>query len=114
GVTTQPVWPQLNNEFDLGADTGALVANVVGGGPADDAGIEGGDKRESFQGFPVDVGGDLIVAVDGHQLEHESDLAELVSQRQPGDTVSIEYIRDGDHHTTDVTLDPRPARVNSG
>jgi S1-C subfamily serine protease len=114
GVTTQPVWPQLNDEFNLGSDTGALISQVVKGGPADDAGLRGGDKRETFQGFPVELGGDLIVAVDGHELAHESDLAELISRQRPGKTVSIEYIRDGDHRTTDVTLEPRPESVNNG
>jgi S1-C subfamily serine protease len=114
GVSTQPVWPQLNDEFNLGADTGALISSVVDGGPADDAGLKGGDKQDTFQGFPVDTGGDLIVAIDGHKLEHESDLAELVSRQRPGDTVSIEYIRDGDHHTTDVKLDARPDHVSNG
>ena len=114
GVTTQPVWAQLAEEFDLGSDNGALISEVVEGGPADDAGLKGGDEDKTFQGFPVVLGGDLIVSVDGHALEDESDLAELVSRRRPGETVSIEYIRDGDRRTTDVELKPRPERVNNG
>ena len=112
GVTTQPVWPQLAEEFDLGAEVGGLISEVVEGGPADKAGLRGGDDRKTFQGVPVELGGDLIVAVDGNELEQESDLAELISRRRPGDTVTIEYIRDGDRRTVDVELEPRPERVN--
>ena len=111
GVTTQPVWPQLDDEFDLGAGDGALISEVVPDGPADEAGLQGGGDEKNFQGFPVVLGGDLIVEVDGHTLEHESDLAELVSRRRPGETVTIEYIRDGDRRTTDVELEPRPERI---
>ena len=112
GVTTQPVWPQLAEEFDLGADVGGLISEVVEGGPADEAGLRGGDDRKTFQGVPIELGGDLIVAVDGNELEQESDLAELISRRRPGDTVTIEYIRDGDRRQVDVELKPRPERVS--
>jgi S1-C subfamily serine protease len=112
GVTTQPVWPQLNDELDLGADVGGLISEVVEGGPADEAGLRGGDGERTFQGVPIQDGGDLIVAVDGNELEHESDLAELISRRRPGDTVTIEYIRDGEHREVDVELEPRPERVS--
>ena len=111
GVSTQGVWPQLADELDLGADTGALIATVVPAGPADDAGLEGGDDRRFFQGQRIDTGGDVIVAVDGDDLEHESDLAELISRRRPGDTVTIEIIRDGEHQELEVELEERPERV---
>jgi S1-C subfamily serine protease len=113
GVTTQPVWPQLTDEFDLGADVGALISEVVDGGPADDAGLRGGSKEETFQGFPVQVGGDLIVSVDGTELEHESDLAELVSRQRPGQTVTIVYLRDGDRREASVELEERPESVDN-
>ena len=111
GVSTQGVWPQLNDELDLGADRGALIASVVPGGPADDAGLEGGDDRRFFQGQRIDTGGDMIVAVDGTRLEHESDLAELVSRRRPGETVTLEILRDGESQEIEVELEERPERV---
>ncbi len=114
GVTTQPVWPQLNEEFDLGNDVGALISEVVEGGPADKAGLRGGDGSEDFQGFPVEIGGDLIVSVDGEELEHESDLAELISRQRPDTTVTVSYIRDGNRRQTDVKLEARPERIDNG
>jgi S1-C subfamily serine protease len=112
GVSTQGIWPQLSDELDLGADRGALIASVVEGGPADDAGLEGGDDRQFFQGQRIDTGGDVIVAVDGKRLEHESDLAELVARRRPGETVTLEILRDGDTEEIEVELEQRPARVS--
>ncbi|MGZ5411719.1 MAG: S1C family serine protease [Solirubrobacterales bacterium] len=112
GVSTQGVYPQLAEEFDLGSDTGALISDVVQGGPADDAGLQGSEREETFQGVPVSVGGDVIVAVDGTKLQHESDLAELVSRQRPGKTVTLEVIRGGESREVEVELEARPARVS--
>jgi S1-C subfamily serine protease len=114
GVTTQPIWPQLADHLGLDTETGALISEVVSGGPADDAGLNGADGQETFQGAPIETGGDVIIAVDGQSLESESDLAELVSRQRPGETVTIEILRDGDHEEIDVELEPRPERVNQG
>ncbi len=114
GVTTQAVWPQLADHLDLDIETGALISEVVPGGPADDAGLEEADDQETFQGAPIRTGGDVIVAVDGHRLETESDLAELISRQRPGQTVTLEILRDGDSEEVEVELEPRPERVNQG
>ena len=53
----------------------------------------------------------MIVAVDGTALEHESDLAELISRQRPGETVTLEILRDGDRQEIEVELEPRPERV---
>ena len=113
GVSTQNVYPQLAEEFDLGSDTGALISEVVEGGPADTAGLEGSDREETFQGVPVSIGGDVIVAVDGTKLQRESDLAELVSRQRPGQTVTLEVISDGERREVEVELERRPERVQS-
>jgi len=111
GVSTQGLWPQLAEELDIPAERGALIAEVVPDGPADDAGIEGGDGERTFQGAQIDTGGDVIVAVDGQRLELDSDLAELVARQRPGETVTLEVIRDGETREVDVELEPRPERV---
>ncbi len=111
GVSTQGVYPQLAEELGLDTDVGALISEVVPGGPADDAGLKGSDDRQTFQGIPIETGGDVIVAVDGQKLESESDLAELISRQRPGQTVKIEVLRDGEHQEIDVELEGRPERV---
>jgi S1-C subfamily serine protease len=114
GVTTQAIWPQLADHLELDVETGALISEVVPDGPADDAGLNGSDGQETFQGAPVETGGDVIVAVDGTRLESESDLAELISRQRPGQTVTLEILRDGDHEEIEVELEPRPERVDQG
>jgi S1-C subfamily serine protease len=114
GVTTQALWPQLADHLGIDTETGALISEVVPDGPADDAGLEQSDDEETFQGAPIKTGGDVIVAVDGQRLESESDLAELISRQRPGQTVTIEILRDGDSQEIEVELEPRPERVDQG
>ena len=52
GVSSQAIWPQLADELDLGAEDGALIAEVVEDGPADKAGIKGGGRESDFQATP--------------------------------------------------------------
>jgi S1-C subfamily serine protease len=111
GVSTQGIWPQLADELGIDTNTGALISSVVEGGPADDAGLRGSDGQRQFQGQQIETGGDVIVAVDGTRLQSESDLAELVSRQRPGQTVTIEILRDGEHREIQVELEPRPERV---
>ncbi len=109
GVTTQPIYRQLADRLDLPVDSGALIANVVAGGPADKAGLRGSDHRIRFQGQPVDVGGDVITSIDGQKIVQETDLPELIARHDPGDTIDVGIIRDGERQTVQVTLGERPS-----
>ena len=114
GVSTQALWPQLADELGFDTDAGALVSEVVEGGPADEAGLRGSDGETTFQGTPVQTGGDVIIAVDGDPLIGESDLAELISRKRPGETVTLEILRDGDREQIEVELERRPENPNVG
>ena len=50
GVTTQPLYPQLADRLGLDSDTGALVSDVVDGGPADAPGVRGSDETAPLPG----------------------------------------------------------------
>jgi S1-C subfamily serine protease len=109
GVSTQTLYPQLAEKLGLDADHGSLLAEVVPGGPAEEAGLKGGDEKLRFQGIPYNVGGDTILAVDGKPVVEPDDLARYVSERQPGDTVTVEVLRkDGQREKVAVTLSKRP------
>jgi S1-C subfamily serine protease len=107
GVTTQALYPQLAGKLDLDVDTGALVAEVTEGGPADEAGLEAADQTIDFQGQEIEAGGDVIVAVNGEEIVGENDLARLVSRLDPGTEAELEIIRDGEREEVTVTLGTR-------
>ena len=111
GVTSQPLYPQLAKRLDLPTSTGALIVQVQKGSPADDAGLETGDRKIEFQGQPdIPADGDVILGVDGKRLTRESDLADLISARNAGDEVELEVYRDGKRRDVKVKLGARPQR----
>ncbi len=112
GVTSESLYPQLAEHLGLDTKSGALITDVVSGSPADDAGIKGSTGETSFQLQHVKTGGDVVIAVDGKPVFQNNDLSELVALHKPGDTVTLDIIRDGHHATVDVTLGSRPADVN--
>jgi S1-C subfamily serine protease len=108
GVTTQALYPQLARKLGLDTDFGGLVAEVVPGGPADEAGLRGGDGNLRFQAGSYETGGDVILSVEGHKVINPDDLARFISFREPGDKVALEILRDGKHEEIQVTLGKRP------
>jgi S1-C subfamily serine protease len=114
GVSSQSLYPQLADKLGLDTNHGGLIAEVVPGGPADDAGLQGGDERIRFQAGSYRTGGDVILAVNGHPVIRPDDLARLISALQPGDKVTLQVLRDGNSQDVQVTLGVRPTSVNSG
>ncbi|HKH22261.1 MAG TPA: trypsin-like peptidase domain-containing protein [Solirubrobacterales bacterium] len=112
GVTSESLYPQLADHLDLNAESGALISDVVDGSPADDAGLRASNDETTFQLQHVKTGGDVVVAFDGKPVVQNNDLSELVAEHNPGDTVTLEIVRDGNRSSVDVTLGSRPADVN--
>jgi S1-C subfamily serine protease len=90
-------------------DHGLLVVGVAPGSPAALAGIRGGTHQVIVQGQPFVVGGDVITAIDGQAIATAEDLAAQINQREPGETVSIELVRDGAAISVEVELAARPS-----
>ena len=112
GVTSATVNNEVAEELKLDTKTGALVQDVTEGGPADKAGLRAGTKATADG---LTAGGDVIVAVDGKAVKSSDELVAIISQKQPGDEVEIEYLRgsSGDRKTAKVTLGNRPAKVET-
>jgi S1-C subfamily serine protease len=108
GVSTQPLYPQLARKLGLDTDHGGLVSEVVSGSPADKAGLKEGDGKLRFQAAVYRTGGDVILAVEGHKVVRPDDLARFVSVHKPGDTVTLDVLRDGKEVEVEVTLGKRP------
>jgi len=108
GVSTSPVYPQLAQKFGLAVQHGAWVQGVTPGGPSDRAGLRAGDHSDRFQNNDYRVGGDVIVAVGGHPVREEDDVAKALVQLAPGTDVDLEVMRDGTRKTLRVKLGERP------
>ncbi len=114
GVSSQPLYPQLARKLGIDATFGGLVSEVVAGGPAEEAGIEGGDEKVRFQAAQYLAGGDVILQVDGHDIVTPDDLAEIISAHQPGDGVKVTILRDNERKEIELKLGKRPDSPSGG
>jgi len=110
GISGMALIPEVREAMNLDESIkGALVSNVVEGGPADEAGILGGTEALDLDGFSVQVGGDVIIGIEGMPV---SDLYELVVDLErnyrPGDVVTLNIYRDHDVIEVDIELGVRP------
>jgi S1-C subfamily serine protease len=111
GIQAQDLTPSLAGFLALHVKHGALVDHVVAGGPADRAGIRGGGRQESYLGEEVVVGGDVIVAIGGHEVDDASDLVNIVTNDlRAGTETSVRLVRDGRTRTFGLRLVARPPR----
>jgi S1-C subfamily serine protease len=93
GVRTIPIDSELASQMGLASDYGLLIVQVVPGGAADNAGLRGGTERAFLGNIPIMVGGDLIVAIDGKQMEDQQELAQIMNNHRAGDTVRVTVYR---------------------
>jgi S1-C subfamily serine protease len=93
GITGLPIGPELADQMGLASDYGILVMQVTPGSAAERAGIRGGNQRAMLGNTPILVGGDLIVAIDGQNVEEMQDLSSVMNNHKAGDTVTVTLYR---------------------
>jgi S1-C subfamily serine protease len=95
--------------IDVPVDKGLLILEVVPGGPADKAGIQGGDRIVRFGRYNLPMGGDVLTSIDDQPLLTTRDLTlYLDTQADVGQTVKLTIVRDGEEQMLDVMLGERP------
>jgi S1-C subfamily serine protease len=108
GVRTQPIDEVLSRTYRLAVETGVIVAEVIPGSPADDAGLEAGDQQVIFGGTSYVLGGDIVTAADGEEVASPDDLRRLIAEKDPGDAMTLDIRRGDSKRTVSVTLGRRP------
>jgi len=93
GVRTIPIDSELASELGLAADYGLLIVQTVPGGAADRAGLRGGTERAYLGNMQIFIGGDLIVAIDGKDINSQQGLAQIMNSHRAGDTVKVTIYR---------------------
>jgi S1-C subfamily serine protease len=111
GISGGTITPDLARAVNLPVEEGVIVQTVVKGGPADKAGIEGGNGSATIDGAKVGIGGDIITEVNGKKVVGMDDIVELINASKPGDSVELTILRDGSTKTATVTLGDRPGSV---
>ena len=103
-VCTIPITPDIADQLGLAADYGLLVVRVAPGGAAERAGIKGGTERAYFGNTPVMLGGDLIVGIDGEEVQDQPQLTQTMNNHRAGDHVKITIYRGKRRMDIEVTL----------
>src|SRR6266567_2577728 len=93
GVGTTDLTPELKSQLNVNVNDGAAVTDVTSGSPADNAGLKQGD---------------VIVQIGDAQIKNSGNVATAVRKHQPGEKVTVTYVRGSDRKTADVTLVQRP------
>ncbi|SCY80996.1 serine protease DegQ [Nitrosospira sp. Nl5] len=93
GVEVQDLTPELAESFKRPNTSGALIAGVLKGGPADQAGVKPGD---------------ILVTVDGKTVTDSSVMLDLIAALPPGKTVTIQVIRNQAEKSVKLDVGKRP------
>jgi S1-C subfamily serine protease len=108
GISGGSITPDLAKALKLPVNSGVLVNEVVKGGPADEAGLKGGDTSATIEGANLRLGGDVITEVDGEAVSGMEEVVNAVNAASPGDEMELTVDRDGETKTVMVTLGVRP------
>ena len=94
GATVQDVTPEISESLGLAGRKGALVADLTPGGPSETAGLKPGD---------------VVLAVNGHDVNSASELTRQVATARAGDQVHLQVRRDGKVQDVAVKSGTRPS-----
>ena len=92
GVTIQDLDDNSARALGLKSTQGALIAEVIQGEPAEQAGLRSGD---------------VVVSINGQAVVDSSSLLRVVAQQTPGESVKVEVMRQGKKQSFTVTLGTR-------
>jgi S1-C subfamily serine protease len=110
GIATVDMTYQLAQVTQSKVTYGVLIEKSVHDGPADLAGLKAGTYQVYVQGQPYLIGGDIIISINGVRIVNNDALATYLQRNtQPGETIQIQIIRDGNPMTIQVTLGTRPS-----
>lgn len=110
GITGSTLVNAQRDAMNLSDDVrGVMVVSVTNNGSAAAAGLRGATGTTRAPGGNYPINGDIITAINGKPVTEMNDLVSyLDSDTQPGDTVTLNVLRDGSPTTIQVTLQARP------
>jgi S1-C subfamily serine protease len=114
GVSGTNMTPEIAEAIGLGEPRGFLVIDTAPGGPADSAGVRGGNTPTQLGGTEIKLGGDVILSIDDKAVRKIDDMLGYLQQAtEVGQTVRLTVWRDGQIIEIDVTLGARPSLQES-
>jgi S1-C subfamily serine protease len=96
----------------LPVDRGAYISLAIEDGPSAKAGLRGTTGTAAYQGRDTEVGGDVIIAINGTPIYSFDDLLIYIAlESSPGDDITVTILRDNQEQQLVITLEPRPQEL---
>jgi S1-C subfamily serine protease len=109
GISGTDLSLDLIEAMSLPVRRGAIVAEVTPDSPAAKAGLRGNDQSVNKSGREIQVGGDVITAIDAQTVERFDDiLVYILRHAEVGQTVTLTVVRGGRQQSIQVKLAERP------
>jgi serine protease Do len=96
GVSIQDITPELSQQFGLKDVNGALVGDVTRGSPAEKAGVKGGD---------------IILRLNGKEIDSVGSLRNMVAQSKIGSQITLKILRGSKEYTLQAVIAELPKEV---
>jgi S1-C subfamily serine protease len=93
GIVSFAIGPDLASQMGFPTESGILVQKVIPGGAAERGGLRGGNQQAYLGNTPIILGGDLIVAIDGHHVADTQDINAILEKHQAGDAINVTFFR---------------------
>jgi S1-C subfamily serine protease len=114
GVRGANINPILVKAMNLPVEKGAYLVQVLSDGPSAKANLHGANETVTVDGRQVEIGGDVVTAVDGQALRSFDDLLIYIAvNANPGQTIRLTILRDGKQQDVDVILAKRPVSTDN-
>jgi len=111
-ATMVQLFPALVRYAKFPVSSGLLVSRTRKGGLADKAGLRQGSDPVQYGRSVIYLGGDIITAVDGVNINTLSDLYSALEHSKPGDVAKLDVIRGGNTMKLELTLADREEVLN--
>jgi len=113
GIKGKFVTDEVRNLIALPLVSGLLIIDVDDGSPAQTIGLRAGELDVTIEGEPWVLGGDILVAVNGQDVQTSEQYAKVLRPLKAKQSIELTLFRDGARRTLNVTLGERPTPASS-
>jgi S1-C subfamily serine protease len=112
-IAPVPLYPRLARQLGAPTDWGILVSEVQPGGPAEESGLQGGNRNQyrNVGGMRLYLGGDVILSIDGNPVPTIADYLGALERSKPGEAVDVEVLRGTRRLSLRLVLSERPENL---
>ncbi len=106
GVIGLDVTPEIAKLMNISRDNGFLITSIIGNSSASKANLRGSYVVTEVNGTVLELGGDIIVKMDGVDIKNQMDIKNYLKTKNIGDSIIITLLRDDNYLTKSLILEP--------